>query len=529
MIEKVQLLDFIFEKKTSRTELMQYTPVFAKKEYKISIYRNHSFELISKIISPFLDLAEIKVNFEYSDYDDSLSFFNLDLESDLIILWLDLSRYNEYESFIKERLAVLKKQYTKNVLFVPFEGDINIQDSQICVYDIDKWKESLGVAYIDERLERFSGTKMSMSTCEAVARDLGLNYLPALLQPNLKCIVVDLDNTLYKGVLGEDGVEGVQVSEDHIHLQIQLKKLAENGIFLCIASKNDKKDVLDMLAQRKDFPLKASDFSCIEANWDSKASSIMKFERILNISSNSFLFIDDNMGELLSVCNEHPEIKIIHAKDDASVTLNALKNYPGLLKLSVNKEDAIRKSDTQANAKRQEILNSVSKEEYIKSLNMELIYSIDDNESIDRISELSNKTNQFIFSYQRYSKAEVARLMSSNDSTIVAVSLKDKLSDSGIIAVVSLKKIDDEFALLEECFVSCRALGRGIDNEIVFGSIKQGMDKLSVSKLLINYKIGERNNPAINFIENNFKEYTEIPREFDFLFPQDILKISTKE
>ncbi len=528
MINKIKLLDFIFEKKASRTELIEYTPVFAKKEFKVSIYRNHSFELISKIISPFLDLAEIKVNFEYSDYDDTLTFFNLDLESDLIILWLDLSRYNEYECFIKERLAVLKEQYTKNVLFVPFEGHISVKDSQICVYDIDKWKESLGVTYIDERLERFSGTKMSMSTCEVVARDLGLNYLPALLQPNLKCVVVDLDNTLYKGVLGEDGVEGVQVSEEHIHLQIQLKKLSERGIFLCIASKNDKKDVLDLLEQREDFPLKASDFSCIEANWESKSSSIKKFERILNINSNSFLFIDDNMGELLSVCNDHPEIKIIHAKDDASITLNALENYPGLLKLSVNKEDAIRKSDTQANVKRQELLNSVSKEEYIKSLNMELTYYIDDNESIDRISELSNKTNQFIFSYQRYSKAEVSSLMSSNESTVISVSLKDKLSDSGIIAVVSLKKIDDESALLEECFVSCRALGRGIDNEIVLGSIKLGIDKLNVSKLLINYKVGERNNPAVNFVNNNFKAYTKIPQEFDYLFNQDVLKISIK-
>ncbi|HHQ5456028.1 TPA: hypothetical protein ACSP0J_004083, partial [Aeromonas veronii] len=226
--------------------------------------------------------------------------------------------------------------------------------------------------------------------------------------------------------------------------------------------------------------------------------------------------------------NDHPEIKIIHAKDDASITLNALENYPGLLKLSVNKEDAIRKSDTQANVKRQELLNSVSKEEYIKSLNMELTYYIDDNESIDRISELSNKTNQFIFSYQRYSKAEVSSLMSSNESTVISVSLKDKLSDSGIIAVVSLKKIDDESALLEECFVSCRALGRGIDNEIVLGSIKLGIDKLNVSKLLINYKVGERNNPAVNFVNNNFKAYTKIPQEFDYLFNQDVLKISIK-
>lgn len=528
MMNKIKLLNFIFEGQASRTELMEYVPTFGRNSFKVSIYRNHSFELISKIISPFLDLAGMNVDFKYSDYDDSLTFFNIDLDSDLIILWLDLSRYNEYESFVKERLTYLKTLYSKNILFVPFEGNIDITDSQVCVYNLDKWKYSLGKSYIDERLERFSGTRLSMLTCEVIARDMGLNYLPALLQPNLKCVVVDLDNTIYRGVLGEDGIQGVQVTESHIYLQEQLKKLSEDGVFLCIASKNDERDVLELFDKREDFPLKVSDFSCIEANWNSKASSIRTFEKILNINSDSFLFIDDNIGELLSVFNEHPEIKIIHAKDDASITLNALKNYPGLLKLRVNKEDTIRKLDTQANTKRKELLNAVSKDEYIKSLNMELIYSTDDKDNIERISELSNKTNQFIFSYKRYSKAEISHLMSSYDSTVISVSLKDKLSDSGIIAVASLRKIDDESVLLEECFVSCRALGRGIDNEIVFGSIKQGMNKLNASKVLIDYKTGERNKPAIDFIFNNLKSHTENPRKLEFSFSQDILKISIK-
>lgn len=142
MIDKLQLLDFIFEGNASRQELKEYNPVFVKKNYKVSVYRNHSFELVSNVISPFLDLSEIGITFEYSDYDDSLTFFNLDLESDLMILWLDLSRYtnNEYESFIKERLEALKKMYAKNILFVNFGRTINLDDNRICLYNIDRWE-----------------------------------------------------------------------------------------------------------------------------------------------------------------------------------------------------------------------------------------------------------------------------------------------------------------------------------------------------------------------------------------------------
>ncbi|SJN57292.1 hypothetical protein VR7878_02226 [Vibrio ruber DSM 16370] len=530
MIDKLQLLDFIFEGNASRQELKEYNPVFVKKNYKVSVYRNHSFELVSNVISPFLDLSEIGITFEYSDYDDSLTFFNLDLESDLMILWLDLSRYtnNEYESFIKERLEALKKMYAKNILFVNFGRTINLDDNRICLYNIDRWEIFLNSSYIDERLERFSGTKMSMKTCELVARDLGLNYIPALLQPNLKCIVVDLDNTLYNGVLGEDGIYGISISESHVCLQSKLKQLAKDGVFLCIASKNDERDVIELFEKRKDFPLEKSDFTYIEANWNSKSISIRKIEEYLNINSSSFLFIDDNIGELLSVFNEHPQIKFIHAKDDASITLRALENYPGLLKLNINKEDTIRKADVEANSKRQELLNTVSKDEYIKSLGMELDYAIDDHDRVDRISELANKTNQFIFSYQRYSKAEVNNLMSSHDSTVVSVSLRDKLSDSGIIGVIILKLIDTDSALLEECFVSCRALGRGIDRDIVLGAIDSGLKKLNVEKLKVQYKNGERNSPAVKFINDYLYKHIDIENKLEFSFDNVFLKLNVK-
>lgn len=528
MIDKIELLDFIFSKKNSRSELMDFTPKNLCQEINIGVYRNHSFELVEKTIKPYLALSEVSAKFNYSDYDDSLTFFDIDLTSDIIVIWLDISRYkiNDFQMFINERLNELKNTFSKSILVATFNGHIDIKDKSFIHYNIDKWQGLLGEGFIDERLERFSGTKMGMKACELVSKDLGLNYFPALLLPGLKCVVVDLDNTLYQGVLGEDGADGVRFKPEHIELHHKLKDLSDKGIFLCIASKNDHEDVINFIQNRKDFVLEVDDFACIEANWNSKADSISSFEKTLNIHSSSFLFVDDNMGELLSVTNKHPDIKFIHAKDDPSVTLNALSNYPGLLKLNVQLEDMLRGQDTKANTKRQELRNTLTKEEYIRSLKMELTYSIDCVKDVERAAELSNKTNQFIFSYLRYGIKDMEKLIHGKDARVVSISLKDKLSDSGIIGVVVVKHIKDDIAELEECFVSCRALGRGIDRAIVLGSIKQAMSSLGVTKLHFGFKTGERNKPAVSFINSHLKEYTEKASEFTYDDENDVLKIN---
>ena len=133
--------------------------------------------------------------------------------------------------------------------------------------------------------------------------------------------------------------------------------------------------------------------------------------------------------------------------------------------------------------------------------------------------------NQFIFNYQRYSISEVESFMGSENGCVVSVSLKDKLSDSGIIGVVFVTK-NSGVGLLEECFVSCRALGRGIDDAIVLGSIKAALDYLHVSKLKVNFTEGERNLPAKEFVNSKLGSYISGEGEFDFDFPTKLININ---
>ncbi|MCX8726411.1 HAD-IIIC family phosphatase [Gilliamella sp. B2838] len=531
MKNQIQLQKFIFEDNPSRLELLNLHKKnqIISWHYSISVYRNHSFELIENTIYPYLDFSGTNVKFEYSDYDDSLSFFNMNFGSDLLILWIDFTRYRieNVDSFIEERMDFLKKKYKKPILFIPFGHRFQLNDKQVVIYNLDKIEDKLGEKYIDLRLEKFSGTKLSSLTCLEVSKELGLNYIPSLLKPNLKGIIVDLDNTLYKGVLGEDGINGVILTVGHQNLQNSLKKLKEQGFFICIASKNNEQDVIDLFNNREDFPLSLDDFTKIYANWGSKSESIGLIAKYLNVNTNSLLFIDDNTGELHSAVSVYPNIHILLANNDANITNNVLNNYPGLLKLNVKTEDSLRQKDTQFNEARNKIINSLSKKEYFADLKMELEYCLDNIQQSDRISELANKTNQFIFNYKRYSFNEIENLVKDDRSVVISISLRDRLSDSGIIGGVIISE-KNKIGILEECFISCRALGRGIDNIIVLGAVKIGLDFLDLDCFEAKCIEGERNTPALNFFNEYLSNY-KTPNKFDYQLPDELVKIIVKK
>lgn len=536
MINELDLQAFLFERDAKRIDLINFVPTIDP-SYRVSICRNHSFELIENTIKPYLEYGGLGVEFSYSSYDDSLSFLELDLSVDMVILWLDLSAYKmqDLKGFIEARVKHLRETFNGNILFVPCGGDtsFNVESLQVVHYKLSGLEERLGEKFFDLRLEPFSGTKLSSDANLEISRDLGLNYLPALLRPNLKGVVVDLDNSLYQGVLGEDGIDGVVLSKSHQLLQEQLKELSQQGFFLCIASKNDERDVTRLFEERSDFPLQIDDFVKVYANWESKADSISSIAESLNISTDSLLFIDDNVGELVSVLEVHPAINVIWAKDDASITHDILSNYPGLLKLSSKREDSLRKGDTRANKERLEIQSSLSQERYLQDLKIELLYEVDNLAHVARVTELSNKTNQFIFSYQRYSYQQVEMLMKSDESTVVTISLADRLSESGIIGVIVLKKQGgsnplEDYGLLEECFVSCRALGRGIDQAIVLGGLSVALKSLSVNKLKVDFTKGERNFPAEKFSKKYFDTFRASPGDFEYQIPTNLIAVTIK-
>lgn len=520
----LELQMLLFDETPLRRILAAYTPV-CDKQYTVQVFRNHSFEMVEHTIGAYLDYADIGVRFDYSGYDDSFSFDGLNASADLILVWIDMTRYSgDVASNILHSCVKRLETYTiKPVLIVPFGMDIDLKGVNITVFNLSGIAEELGQQFTDLRAQSVSGTPLSSNAMMRISRELGLIYFPALLRPALKAVILDLDNTLYSGVLGEDGIEGIVLTDGHLSLQRKLKELSDKGLFLCIATKNDEDQVFNLFEKRKDFALQKEDFTIICASWDSKADSIEKIIHFLNINPDSILFVDDNIGELAAVHMAYPQIKLIHAYEDGERTQRVVAEFPGLFRFAHSAEDALRKFDVQANELRQQMKQTMDTFEYLRSLELGLLYSHDKMAQVARIVELANKTNQFIFSYKRYTQAEVKKMMRSPDYTVVTVSMTDKLSESGLISVcVGSRK--DGYTEIEECFISCRALGRGIEHLIVLEAIRQ-ISEIFCQPIRVAFCQGERNKPAQKFVQSYLKEYLMEPKVFDWKIDADMKNV----
>lgn len=523
------LQKLIFDSKLSRKELLEYNTRYEKK-YRVCIYRNHSFELIENTIGMYLDYARLGVEFVYSDYDDSLSFVELPQDVDALILWLDLERYqiDSPETFITERITYLTQIFKKPVLFAPLsDAEVAWDDISVMSVSFERIRQKLQDKFYDLRMESFTGTRLSAKAISEISRELGLIYIPALLVPALKAIVMDLDNTLYSGVLGEDGVWGVTLTEGHKRLQAQIKEYGEKGVFLCLASKNEEEDVKELFRCREDFPLQWDDFAKACISWNGKGDSVREIASYLNIGMDSILFIDDNPGEIAAVSAANPGIWTIHAYEEAEKTCEVLEYYPGMFRSGSGYEDSIRSKDVMANQERDQLRESMSEEEYLMSLKMKLLFSMDDVEQVKRLSELANKTNQFIFNYRRFSAGETMEYLDSPNRAVVAISLSDRLSDSGMIGACFATKWKD-YISVDEIFVSCRALGRGIEDVIVLGAIQSLCEKLQTERVKICFQKGERNLPAQRFVEQYLKNYLDQPDRFRYAFNGNLVTIEMK-
>jgi predicted enzyme involved in methoxymalonyl-ACP biosynthesis len=180
---------------------------------------------------------------------------------------LDLERYTDGSSreHINNQMTVLQQITPVPVLFVPIGGEPRGLPAGIHSYSLSHLELKNGERFWDPRGEAISGTRLSLNGASEVARDLGLKAIPALKCPRIKSLIVDLDNTLYEGVLGEDGVDGVVLSEYHRDLQKSLKNLSQSGVLLSLATKNDESDVENLFKSRSDFPLQLEDFFQVKA------------------------------------------------------------------------------------------------------------------------------------------------------------------------------------------------------------------------------------------------------------------------
>ncbi len=495
----------LFAEELRRLQLLRQAPDPGAEAVRIAVYRNHAFETVASVLDPFLAFSGLRAETSCSGYDDTFGFGRV-FDADLNLIWVDAARYRAIDlgEWLGERAAALRERSPAPILLLVAGGaDRRATEGVPDLWDfaVEDLLPPGGGGIYDPAREAATGTRLSGRACLEVARALGLRLIPAVLRPALKAVVLDLDQTLYEGVLGEDGPEGVRLTAAHAELQRHVRGLKEEGFLLAVASRNEEEDVRRLFERRPDFGLRWDDFAAVRINWKDKAENLAELASELHIGADAMLFVDDNPAEILNAEASGLGVRTLLAGDPAD-TLRMLRFYPGLLRLRTSSEDGLRTADIRANRERTALGETLAPRDYFARLRIRLQFGLDDESMAPRVAELAGKTNQFILGYRRYTEAEVRRLMGAGDGCVVTVRMSDRLSESGMIALLAARA-EGERLLCEELAVSCRALGRHLENVMLPEMMRLAAAHLGTGKgALVAYRRGERNGPALEWLRS---------------------------
>ncbi len=336
--------------------------------------------------------------------------------------------------------------------------------------------------------------------------ELITRYISAVKGARKKCIVVDLDNTLWGGVIAEDGVNGIQLSNNKEGARFKdtqriLKRMKEQGVMIAVLSKNNPEDV-EPVFSHPDMVLQHEDFVAEIINWETKTVNIRQLAKDLNIGLDSFVFLDDNPAEQERMKVECPEVTVIDfPKDTTRLPAVVAKVYDDyFFALEVTGEDKKKTEMYHSEAKRKaEMGNSVSMYDYLNRLEMTMDIHIMKPHEEKRVTQLVNKTNQFNLTTKRYSQEEIHALATGTDSDILTVCLADKYGDQGLIAVLILK-YDRTEAEIDTFLMSCRVMDRKVEHEIM-AQIKTMLQDKGIKKIKASYIKTAKNTPVVDLYE----------------------------
>ncbi|MGY1592804.1 HAD-IIIC family phosphatase [Geodermatophilus sp. SYSU D00708] len=529
-LRRVEWQPVVLSETPRRLDLLSLAASWPTRELRVRVHRNTAVEYVVSLLPPFLAYAGLSATVEYSDYDDSLSTVGSgDARADVEVVWLDFERYAgtdpaKLADWLRERLAALRARTVAPVLVADWPGTSTAaaafnrqlerwrQDVPgLAVADLSAIAERVGPGFVDLRGRDVAGTRMSAGAAVLAAQRMGLRWLPALVAPRLKALAVDLDMTLYQGVLGEDGPAGVVLTDGHRALQQRLRDLADDGVLLALVSRNEPADVEALFATRTDFPLRLQDFSARAIGWGPKSGGVAAAAGALRISPEAAVFVDDNVGELAEVAAGVPVGGLLHAADPGA-TATALALFPGLHGHPRTDEDALRAADLAAATERVRPSGG-DRDAYLRSLRVRLRLALDDPGQVARMAALAAKTNQFNTALRRTAPAEFGSWLAGGDVHVVTAALGDRLSDSGVVAVVAGRRGAGDRLLVEELCISCRALGRDVEDVLLAAALGRLMEATGTGSAAVVYTPGPRNEPARAWLEEHSSTPVDAPGE----------------
>lgn len=340
-------------------------------------------------------------------------------------------------------------------------------------------------------------------------------YILTRAAKNKKCIVLDLDNTLWGGIIGEDGINGIKLGPTvegrcFSEFQQMLLSLFKRGIILAVNSKNNPEDALNVIRNHPYMVLREKHFANIKINWNNKASNIAEIATELNIGTDSLVFFDDDPANRQLVRELLPEVEVPEMPEDPAFYPSILQNMVCFNTLALTEED-YNKGEMYYSEKQRKTLEdtSFSHEDFVKSLDLELKISSNLTADLPRVSQLTLKTNQFNMTTFRYTEEEIKEIMQTG-GTVYSVRAKDKFGDYGIIGTAIVKDTLDT-RHIDTFLLSCRIIGRSVEDALFIALVRDAAEK-GIKKITAEFIPTAKNAPAKDFFANMNGNKTDTDR-----------------
>ena len=371
---------------------------------------------------------------------------------------------------------------------------------------------------------------------DAIGRLLG-----AIRGRSRKCLVLDLDNTLWGGVIGDDELQGIVLGqgdpkgEAYLDVQRMALHLRNHGIVLAVCSKNDEENARLPFREHPDMLLKEDDIAVFMANWDDKVTNLRKIAQTLNISLDALVFVDDNPVEQLQVRHALPQVAVPALPEDVSYYTSVILNAGYFETVSFSDDDRGRANQYRDNARRKQMFNEASSlDDFLETLDMKLQVGSFDVMAMPRVTQLVNKTNQWNLTSRRYTRAEIEALGADPDVISLQARLSDKIGDNGVIAVL-IARVEDAVCTIDSWLMSCRVIGRKVEDAmcavLLEEAAKRGVEtihgqyiptKKNALVADIYAKLGfeklheDSNGASIWVLENKHHSFEELPFKIEF-------------
>jgi FkbH-like protein len=352
-------------------------------------------------------------------------------------------------------------------------------NKQVFIFDLNEVASKYGKDnYINYPMYYRGALLFNEAFLHLVSYEL-MGYIKALKSKTRKCIVIDLDGTLWGGIIGEDGLDGIKLNVNYpgnefVDFQRSILSLHNRGIILAVNSKNNLEDAFEVFQKHPYMLIKEKNLASYRINWQDKVQNLIDLAKDINIGLDSIIFIDDNPVERERVKASLPEVQVVEMPSSSALYRKTLEKLNDFNTLSFTKEDLHRSEMYFARRKRQDLEQQIqSIDEFIKTLEIVAEINYINEFSLSRVVSLLNRTNQFNLTTKRYTETEVKQMSDKrNKFLIYTLRVQDKFGDEGIVGVAIVRKDSMESWFIDSFLMSCRVIGRKIESTFLYKVIK---------------------------------------------------------